>query len=119
MLNLPRKTLDNIKRLLLRRQREIEKNLKEVEKDDPIKDDIVEATEPGTASWLAEAHGRTVALGGELKGVGLSIKKALFRIKNGSYGKCEKCGKQIDTRRLLAMPTTSLCLSCSAKNNKK
>lgn len=120
MLNLPQKTLTNIKRLLLRKQREINKNLKEVEKDDPVKEDgLDETTEPGMASWLAEAHGRAVALGGELKNVAVSIKNALSKIRRGTYGKCEKCGQQIDTRRLLAMPMATLCLSCSSKTNKK
>ncbi len=119
MLNLPRKTITNIRRLLLKKQREVQKNLKEVEKDDPVKDgSLEETTEPGTASWLAEAHGRAVALGGELKNAAVSIKNALSKIRRGTYGKCEKCGKQIDTRRLLAMPTAALCLSCSSKTNK-
>lgn len=119
MLNLPRKTLNNIKKILLRKQKEVEINLKEVKGDDPAIDDIADVTEPGTASWIAEAHGRTVALGAELKNVGLSIRKALSKIRKGTYGKCEKCGKQIDPRRLLAMPTASLCLICSQKSSKK
>lgn len=120
MLNLPQKTLANIKRLLLKRQREVQKNLKEVESDDPVKDDALEETiESGTASWLAEAHGRTMALGGELKNLALSIAHALVKIRKGTYGKCEKCGKQIDIRRLWAMPTATLCLVCSQKKPRK
>lgn len=119
MLNLPQKTLNRIKSVLLRKQKEVEKNLKTVEKDDPVKADALEETvEPGTASWLADAHGRTVALGGELKNAGVSIRKALSKIRKGTYGQCEKCGKQIDVRRLLAMPIASLCLKCSQKSKK-
>lgn len=118
MLNRTQKTLKTIKRLLLRQQKEIEKNLKEVEKDDPVKDDIPESTEPGTASWIAEAHSRTIAIGGELKTVALNVRKALYRIKKGTYGKCEKCGKQIEEGRLKAIPTATLCLACSKKARK-
>ena len=120
MLNLPQKTLNHLKKILLSKQREVKKNLKAVEKDDPVKDNSLEETiEPGTASWLAEAHGRTVALGYELKKSAISIHKALSKIRKGTYDKCENCGKQIDPRRLLAMPNASLCLACSQKRNKK
>lgn len=120
MLNLPQKTLDTIKKYLLKQQREVEKNLKAVEQDDPLTaPSVAESSEPGTDSFLAEAHGRTMALGGELKGLGVSIKKALLKMRRGTYGKCEKCGKQIEVNRLIAMPTAEYCLSCSVKKIKK
>lgn len=38
--------------------------------------------------------------------------KALERIANESYGICETCGEEIALPRLLANPTTLLCISC-------
>lgn len=119
MLNFPTKTINNIKRVLLRQQKEVEKNLKEVEEDDPAKGDgLVEASEPGTDSFIAESHTRTVVLGSQLKKTNTSIKTALSKIGKGTYGKCEKCGKQIELGRLLAMPTAQYCLSDSKKTSK-
>lgn len=43
------------------------------------------------------------------------VEEALGRITNGSYGKCEKCGKKIEAKRLTAMPQTRHCLGCQAK----
>jgi DnaK suppressor protein len=40
------------------------------------------------------------------------IEEALFRINNGSYGKCESCDKKITLKRLQIMPLTSLCIEC-------
>lgn len=118
MLDFPKKTLDSIKRLLLRQQKEVEKNLKEVEDDDPAKaDSVAETSEPGTDSYIADAHTKTVVLGEKLKKTNTSIKTALSKISKGTYGKCEKCGKQIEIGRLLAMPTAQYCLSCSKKNS--
>ena len=37
----------------------------------------------------------------------LDIEKALYRIKNKSYGVCVVTGKLIDKKRLLAVPTTT------------
>lgn len=44
------------------------------------------------------------------------IKKALWRIKNDSYGKCVKCGQEIEMARLKVLPTILLCLECSRKS---
>ena len=116
MLDFPRKTLDAIKRLLLNQQKEVEKNLQEVEDDDPVKEEgLVETSEPGTDSYIADTHTKIVVLEDQLKKAHTSIKTALFKISKGTYGKCEKCGKQIEVGRLLAMPTAPYCLSCSKK----
>lgn len=116
MLEFPKKTIQSIKNLLLRQQKEVEKNLKEVEKDDPAKSDsLAESSEPGTDSYIADTHTKTVVLGNQLKKTNSSIKIALLKIKNGTYGKCERCGKRIEIARLLAMPTADLCLFCSKK----
>jgi DnaK suppressor protein len=38
-----------------------------------------------------------------------AIDEALERIKLGSYGRCEVCGKPISVRRLEAIPWTTVC----------
>mmetsp|Transcript_22139 Transcript_22139/g.10524 ORF Transcript_22139/g.10524 Transcript_22139/m.10524 type:complete len:132 (-) Transcript_22139:1711-2106(-) len=43
------------------------------------------------------------------------IKKALDRIEDGSFGICEKCGKDISKQRLEARPVTTLCIECKTK----
>ena len=40
---------------------------------------------------------------------------ALERIADGRYGICESCGTDISADRLLAIPETSRCLTCSAR----
>lgn len=121
MLNLHQKTFDHIKRLLLRQQRQLEKNLKSIDADDPLKsgDSIAESSEPGTDSWLAEVHRKTMALKQNLLSLLSRTKYSLANLKLGKYGKCERCGKQIEAERLLAMPTATLCLACSKQTPKK
>ena len=106
MSDFPTKTKDYIKNLLTKQQKEVEKSLKEMEQDDPAtSDSLVESSEPGTDSYVADSHIKSLALEQELKKIGSGIKSALLKIKNGKYGKCERCGKQIEIARLLAMPT--------------
>ena len=44
------------------------------------------------------------------------LKKVLEKIKNGSYGICEKCGKDIEKRRLELVPGALVCMNCIKKN---
>ena len=43
------------------------------------------------------------------------IQEALDRIKDGSFGLCETCGKSIPKSRLKAIPYTRLCVACKMK----
>ncbi len=47
----------------------------------------------------------------DARGLG-GINHALEKILDGSYGKCEGCGKEINRDRLEALPMTLLCLDC-------
>lgn len=40
------------------------------------------------------------------------ISEALEKIDNGTYGKCEKCGKDIPFERLRAYPAAKTCFNC-------
>ena len=41
-----------------------------------------------------------------------SINRAIKKIENNKYGKCEMCNKNIDIRRLRAKPYARFCISC-------
>lgn len=119
MSNFPKKTIDFIKKHLLRQQKEVEKNLKKVVEDDPAKEsDLVESSEPGTDSYIAETHSKSIVLERSLTNAKTGIRVALQKIRKGTYGKCENCGKSIEAGRLLAMPTAQYCVSCSKKKAK-
>lgn len=120
MLNFPDKTLKFIKKHLMRQQKDVDKHLKVVEEDDPAKSPaLAESSEPGTDSYIAEIHTKSLVLGQQLKNTKTSIMVALTKIRKGTYGKCEKCGQSIEVGRLLAIPTAQYCLSCSQKTSKK
>jgi DnaK suppressor protein len=40
------------------------------------------------------------------------VNDALERLKNGQYGKCEKCGKGIGEDRLEVLPAARFCSKC-------
>ncbi|MGA2259231.1 MAG: TraR/DksA family transcriptional regulator [Thermoguttaceae bacterium] len=57
----------------------------------------------------------TLDLLGNEKKVLEQIDAALKRIEDGSYGKCEECGRNITKARLDAVPYAALCVQCAAK----
>ncbi len=41
------------------------------------------------------------------------IEEALVRISDGTYGTCQKCGEQVQQKRLIAVPHTRYCIDCA------
>lgn len=44
-----------------------------------------------------------------------ALAEALERVREGTYGLCRMCGCRIPRRRLEAVPTATLCVSCQAQ----
>ena len=44
-----------------------------------------------------------------------SVKRALMRIENGTYGECVRCGAEIAPKRLEVRPEAALCFECASK----
>ncbi|MBM4286083.1 MAG: RNA polymerase-binding protein DksA [Deltaproteobacteria bacterium] len=45
----------------------------------------------------------------------IKIREALDRIETGEYGICEICGCDIDEKRLIARPVTTMCIRCKSR----
>lgn len=43
------------------------------------------------------------------------VDSALTRISEGSYGRCERCAREIAPERLLARPAARTCITCAAQ----
>lgn len=46
------------------------------------------------------------------------ITSALYRMKQGRYGRCESCGSSIEPGRLEAIPEAVFCLDCAKRLEK-
>jgi RNA polymerase-binding transcription factor DksA len=53
------------------------------------------------------------ALLARLKHQAASLRDALSRIEQGTYGVCEQCGRSVHTDRLAVLPETRLCIECA------
>ena len=68
-----------------------------------------ESADAGTFTFERE---RDLSLGNNLRDLLDKVDSALRRIKAGTYGTCERCGKPIDKARLRALPYSVLCIDC-------
>jgi RNA polymerase-binding protein DksA len=57
-------------------------------------------------------YDRNQALIRNTRQVLLRVEAALQRLESGTYGKCERCGREIGVRRLEALPYATLCIDC-------
>lgn len=44
-----------------------------------------------------------------------SVKRALVRIHDGTYGECVQCGEAISPERLEVRPEAALCIDCARR----
>ncbi|KAF0144968.1 MAG: DnaK suppressor protein [Nitrospirae bacterium] len=47
------------------------------------------------------------------------IEDAIERIDGGTFGICDDCGENIDIRRLVARPVTTLCIECKTQQEEE
>lgn len=112
----PAKVLEPVKTFLQSELDKLKKRKKELEKEDPFADKgRVSDNAIDTDAAEQFGHARSEAIKRHLNTRIIQIKKALARIKIGKYGICEKCGRFIDTKRLMVFPETTVCVKCERK----
>lgn len=91
-----------------------------LKKEDPFAtEDRSLIMEPGTDAAQLFSHERIEVLKNQLKGDLAEIEAALKKIKKGTYGICERCGKKIDEARLAVKPQAVYCLKCESEIERK
>lgn len=110
---LPTATLSKFEKYLLLKKSQIEDELKNIERDDPVMlSAALASSEMGDASWEADVHAKAVVARSNLLNFYSGIKRSLNKLHQGTYGKCEKCGKLIEPQRLEVLPIATLCTLC-------
>ena len=110
----PMKVLQPIKKYLKEREERLVERKKALEREDPFNDvdRINDNAAIDTDAAEEIGHDRVSALKLEIDKTLIRIKKALTKIRLGSYGTCDTCGKLIDTDRLAIAPTSTNCIKC-------
>ena len=103
--------LKKFKSLLEAKREEIVKKAQETLKEDMTLDanDLPDEMDLASSEYLQSL---TFRLRGREKFFLDKIQKALVKIEDGSFGKCEECDEEISVKRLEARPETTLCIRC-------
>ena len=119
-----KKLLEELKEKLEKQKAEIEKQLKSfATKDEKLKGDWdtrfpkFNGGETGSAALEkaadeVEEYSTLLSLEHNLETRLRDTNLALEKIKKGNYGKCERCGKEIDKERLKVYPEAQVCNKC-------
>jgi DnaK suppressor protein len=70
--------------------------------------------ESGEGDTLAVERERDLALSAQARAAIEQIDRAIEKIHDGSYGKCDSCGTAIPKERLRALPYAALCVKCKS-----
>jgi len=100
----------------------LKKELEEVESE---MDALIEASGVGAGDDQADAGAKTFEREHEMslvynaRDMVLQTERALERIDNKSYGRCEDCGHSIGKARLQVFPRATLCMLCKQKEERR
>ncbi len=109
-----KKKLDSFKKRLETRQQELRRMVTRTEQDgrtvdeDSAQDIADRAASSYTKEFLFHQSNNDRQL---LQ----MVENALSRIREGTFGECISCGKDINAKRLEAVPWTRLCIECQEK----
>lgn len=103
--------IENLRKKLERLKQAIDEKLKETSKNINSLNSLnqSEEAELGSVMSLAKVDENIFSVNHkELD----EIKKALAKIKQNKYGKCEMCGEEINIERLYVKPFARFCIQC-------
>jgi DnaK suppressor protein len=109
-----KKKLDSFKKRLETRQQELRRMVTRTEQDgrtvdeDSAQDIADRAASSYTKEFLFHQSNNDRQL---LQ----MVENALSRIREGTFGECISCGKEINAKRLEAVPWTRHCIECQEK----
>lgn len=103
--------LEHFKKLLLAELREHARHVSDDQASalELADDDAKESADLALRDLMSEM---VLKLGDRESQMIADIDQALLRMEEGSYGRCTKCNRQIDERRLEALPTARYDASC-------
>ena len=77
-----------------------------------LDDDFADA---GSATFERE---RDLSIQNNIRDLIDQMTRAIQRIDDGNYGKCERCGNPIEAPRLRALPHALLCMDCKRREER-
>src|SRR6476469_10375304 len=112
--DMDKKKLESFKKRLEERQQVLRKTVSRTEEDGRIAD---QDTAQDIADRAASSYTKEFLFSqsNNDRQLLMMVDGALARIREGSFGECISCGKEINAKRLEAVPWTRHCIECQEK----
>ena len=109
-----KKKLEQFKKRLESRQQELRRNVSRTEQDGRSAD---EDSAQDIADRAASSYNKEFLFhqSNNERQLLQMVESALDRIRKGVFGECNSCGKEINSKRLEAVPWTRHCIECQEK----
>lgn len=106
----------DVKNKLLAEKKALEFRISELRSQDPFSDQdrLIDNAASDQEANEEAGHDRVAALISTSEFRLSDIIASLVRLESGQYGHCTSCGQPIEHKRLVALPTATLCISCEA-----
>jgi len=110
-----KKKLETFKKRLETRQQELRRTVNRNQADGRIADEDTAAAD--IADRAASSYNKEFLFSqsNNERQLLMMVDGALARIREGSFGECISCGKEINAKRLEAVPWTRHCIECQEK----
>ena len=102
-----------IQQLLRARLEEVQARLAELAKPPEAGTGIGFGKRIGDGTNEAITRRNEIGVGKSLEVTEEKLERALAKLEDGSYGRCDKCGGPIAPARLEAVPESVLCIDCA------
>jgi DnaK suppressor protein len=114
---------DELRRALLAERERLDREVKEFESD--MADSLDRSSgESAYDQHMAEMASVTLereidlALEDSVRSALAKIDRAIAKLEEGTYGRCDTCGRPIGEDRLTAAPYATLCLDCKRREER-
>ena len=118
-------TATELKSMKSQLQKELIRLRKELDDAEREMEDLIAAAGVGAGDDQADAGTKTFEREHEMslvynaRDMVTQTERAIERIDNKSYGKCEECGSFIGKDRLQVFPRATLCMACKQKEERR
>jgi DnaK suppressor protein len=109
--------LAEVQALLQGRQRQLADELAELTKPPEAGSNLSFGKRIGEGTTEAVERISSTAAARSIAAALAEVDRALEKVDEGTYGLCDDCGQAISSERLEAMPSATLCVTCSARRS--
>lgn len=114
---------DSVREILLAERMRLEREIRELESDLAVSPDE-SSGESLYDQHMAEMASVTLereidlALEDTVRLAMARVERALEKLEQDTYGRCDRCGKDIGEDRLAAAPSATLCMECKRREER-